>query len=296
MGRVQFYVQVAIHEPEVPIGIWRVDAVLAERIDRTESDLGRVKAAPPDDALTTLRKGIPQCEFEELRLRPGEYHPRVARRIFGDADGLWRNPDNSQETKNARATAAGQLHALIEQLEHICRVVHPKAPNFTTYGHEIRNVLILACTEVEAQWKAILKASNGKRDNRKDYVKLARPMRLSEYVVALPYYPWMSTIRPFEKWRPKEDDPRAELRWYDTYNAVKHDREQDFQEATLEHAFGALTGFFVMLCAQYGSDFALTGEPASRAFFQLVGAPRWPLCDIYVPPYRSTLAPRPLAL
>lgn len=292
---MQYYVQVAINDPEAPVGIWQADAMLAERIDCSPSELGRFPAMAGEDAITSLRKSNLECRFEQLDLRPGEYHPRVARPTFGENDGEWRHPYADDEIRSARASAAGQLHALIEQLQYICRVVHPKGTNFATYGHEIRNVLLLACTEIETQWKAILKASDKKRENRKDYVKLARPMRLSEYEVALPYYPWMATIRPFEKWRAANDEKR-ELLWYDAYNIVKHDREENFHEATLEHAFSALTGLFVMLCAQYGTDFALRGDEAARAFFQLVGSPRWPLTEFYIPAYdrAPTRVPLPL--
>jgi hypothetical protein len=213
--------------------------------------------------------------------------------MFGKSDDSWQNSDSSDEARESRASATGQLHALIEQLQHICRVVHPKNSNLTTYGHEIRNVLILACTEVEDQCKAILKV-NAEKEGRstEDYVKLATPMRLSEYAVALPYYPWIRPIRPFEHWHSGSKSPTKDLPWYDAYNTVKHNREDNFHKATLQHAFEALTGFFVILCAQYGSEFAASGDAAARAFFQLMAPPRWPLSEFYVPGYSGTSKPR----
>jgi hypothetical protein len=266
-------------EPNQFLGVWEVDETCARRIDVTDSELGRVKALPGKTALETLRGYNPSTTFEELELEPGEYYPGMARPIMGGSPG--RNPDQSREAMSRRASASGQLHALIQQLEQICRVVHPKETNFQTYGHEIRNVLILACTELESQWKAILGAHRAPADNTKHYVKLCAAMKLADYSVEFPYYPWMPERRPFQGWQHGTKD----LPWYGAYNFVKHNRDEHFSQASLDNAFEALTGFFVMLSAQYGWDFALKGDAASRAFFCLKAYPQWPLSEYYVPAY-----------
>jgi len=74
---------------------------------------------------------------------------------------------------------------------------------------------------------------------------------------------------------------------------VKHDREENFAQATLVNALKAVTGCFVILCAQYGWDFALQGDAGQRAFFHLIKAPHWQPSEIYVPPYDAPLRPRP---
>lgn len=272
------------------LGVWDVDATSARRIDVTDSELGRFKAAPGKNALETLQDSFPGATFHQLDLEPGQYYPRMARPVLNLS--LGRNPDDSGSAKHRRASATGQLHALIQQLEHICRVVHPVELNFQVFGHEIRNVLILACMEVEAQWKGILKANGVTGDRTKDYVKLAAPLRLSEYAVALPYYPWITDIRPFENWRSGTKAPSRDIQWYDAYNAVKHNRDENFQQASLFHAIQALVALFIMLCAQYGWDFALTGDAASRSFFCLKDPPRWLYSEYYVPPYIGTLRER----
>src|SRR5258708_14807866 len=70
-----------------------------------------------------------------------------------------------------------------------------------------------------------------------------------------------------------------DLPWYGAYNSVKHNRDEHFSQASLDNAFEALTGFFVMLSAQYGWDFALRGDAASRAFFCLKAYPQWSLSE-----------------
>jgi len=237
------------------------------------------------ETLKDSPKDGPGSEFQKLRFTPGEYYPRMARPSTTKPNASpGCTPDKSDVIRDARGTSAGQLHALIGQLEQICRVIHPTPKNDEAFGHEIRNILILACTEVEAQWKGILKANGVTKEftTTNDYIKLANPMKLDEYKVDLTYYPWLPPIAPFEGWKPG-GFPTKDLRWYHAYNQVKHDREANFEQATLGHALYAITGCFVMLCAQYGWDFALRGDEALRAFFHLTGAPAWPPSEIYVP-------------
>ena len=248
-----------------------------------------IKAVPGENILLKLQDSHRGSVFHELKRNPGEYYPRMARpkSVYEKSPG--RNPDESVEFRHSRARSAGQLHAFIGEIERICRVVHPFEGNLQTYGHEIRNILILACTEVEAHWKNILKDNDYTADyerlNTTHYVKLLSPMKLDEYVVQLNYYPWLEPISPFVCWSSAK--ATKSLSWYDAYNKVKHDREANFAQATLRRALTAVTGCFVMLCAQYGLDFVLEDREAERAFFQLIRAPTWPPSEIYVPCFDS---------
>jgi len=87
---------------------------------------------------------------------------------------------------------------------------------------------------------------------------------------------------PFENWKEDSKKPSQDLEWYAAYNAVKHDRETNFPQATLLRAFQAVTGLFVMLCAQHGWDIVLRGDDATGAFLRLIHAPRWDAPEIYV--------------
>jgi hypothetical protein len=273
----EYYVQV-LNNPIEADKFWKVDE---------HGDATRIDVVTSDRTFRAVNflKDFPGTYFHKLRLAPGEYFPRMARPSDIDPKSSpgW-NPDKSGEISEIRATSTGQLHALIGQLEQICRVIHPTPKNDGAFGHEIRNILILACTEAEAQWKGILKA-NGvekKKTTTNDYILLAEPMRLYEYKVELTYYPWLDPIVPFEGWR-RMGSPTKDLGWYHAYNLVKHDREANFERATLRHALQAVAGCFVILCAQYGWDFASRGPEAFRAFFRLKGAPVWPPSEIYVP-------------
>lgn len=194
-------------------------------------------------------------------------------------------PRMNSNSHEQRATSTGQLHVLITQLERICQVVHPYGRNLKSYGHEIRNVLILACTEVEAHCKNILRVNGEAGENMHDYVRLAEAMKLYDYEVSANYYPWFDILKPFGGWATLSHSPSKDLRWYAAYNNTKHDRERNFQEATLQRAFDAVAACFVLICAQYGWDFALTDKDGERAYFQLKTAPRWEPRQLYVPPF-----------
>jgi hypothetical protein len=247
------------------------------------SPLGTFKAEPGEDILTTLGKRVPEWELHKLDLGLGEYFPRMARPGSIRPDlSPGSNPDESTSALCTRTISTGQLHALIQELQAICRVVHPAKANFKVYGHEIRNLLIIAATEVEAQWKGVLQANHAKAETRSDYVKLSPAMKLEDYEVAIPWFPWLEPIKPFEGWMPTKKGAKQRFPWYDAYNAVKHDRENAFDQGTLEDTFHALAACFVMLCAQYGWQFVRRPGQIGDAFFQLIKAPIWAPKEIYL--------------
>jgi hypothetical protein len=287
----RYYVSVydsALGEPgEV---FWRLDQLGAHKISVSTTDyIPRVRGV---NLITTLKNNFSAHRFFRLRLRPGQYFPRMARpkSTFRElSPGC--NPDRSDDIHDYRVRSTGQLHIFIEELHRICRVIQPEGRNLRSYGHAIRNVLILACTEAEAHCKTILDENSyasTKRNNRldtTDYVKLLAAMRLNQYAVRLNYYPWLPVFVPFYGWKAR--NPTTSIPWYHAHNLLKHDRERQFAQATLERAVTAVAGCFVMLCAQYGWDFALRDREGDRAFFQLVSAPKWAPSEIYVPPYED---------
>jgi hypothetical protein len=48
------------------------------------------------------------------------------------------------------------LHILLKKLEELFETVEPTEANLTAYGHKIREILLLACMEVESSWSAVL--------------------------------------------------------------------------------------------------------------------------------------------
>jgi hypothetical protein len=106
-------------------------------------------------------------------------------------------------------------------------------------------------------------------------------MHLDQCAVAFSNFPWLSPISPFDGWghtgRPSQD-----LEWYDAYNAVKHDRENSFERATLAHCFAAVSACFIMMVAQFGAAADVEGDVVTGTFFQLASAPVWELPEVYL--------------
>ena len=113
-------------------------------------------------------------------------------------------------------------------------------------------------------------------------------MKLDQYAVAFPNYPSLAPFKPFDGWG-SMGKPTRELLWYDAYNAVKHDRENSFDQATSRNVFEAISACVVMIIAQFGLPAALgkSPNPELRSFFQLASIPSWPLSGIYILPCDS---------
>ncbi|WP_271508938.1 hypothetical protein [Bradyrhizobium sp. CCBAU 11357] len=202
--------------------------------------------------------------------RPNSQHP---------SESPGSNPANHDE-RALIELSRGQLAALRYQLDAILRVIHPAETNFSAFGYEIRNLLILAATEVEAHWKGVLVTHGVRANSTTDYVKLADVLRLREYAIRLPFYPWLGSFRPFDAWRSTSTTPTKDLAWYDAYQAVKHDRENQFPRATLINALQALCGCAVMLFAQFGRSGFKYREDIN-SFFELAEAPAWHPSEAY---------------
>jgi hypothetical protein len=245
------------------------------------------KAAPGETIWERIRKLTPWFEpdgqnpFQETALEPGQFYPRIYRPILqGPADILGYGSHPPLET-DVLSIARSQLTVLTGQLERICQTVQPTEKTFDTFGHDIRNLLILTCTEVESHWRGVL-VKNGVKEHYKtrDYVALRKPMKLDEYAISFAAYPWLPPLKPYEGWG-STDTPTQELKWYDAYNAVKHDRENQFERATLLRAFEAISACVIMMAAQFGME--PLAEP--RPFFHFSAVPAWLPSEFYIPPY-----------
>ncbi len=200
----------------------------------------------------------PAFTLEPCELGPGEYYPRI-----------WRPyaPEIGDVYPNEWTSAYYGAQNLFLDMAAIFRHVEPDPRNLKAFGHEIRHLLLLACNEVEAQCKAVLRANKYTKKtkstkhtdwNVNDYRKLAGPMRLHEYCVQLVRYRTLPPMTPFSAWAPGSSGPLA---WYVAYNEVKHDREINFEKATLGHLIEALCGVYVLVLAQFGRTSIDKGEP-----------------------------------
>lgn len=238
---------------------------------------------------------------EKSQLQPGQYFPRIWRGKFvksnlGDVISVDPIPLYGQECLDSVKGAI----SVFEYLMDIFRYTEPSHLNAKSYGNKIREALILACTEVEANWVSIyrqnLPSSIPKNDrySTNNYVELRPLMRLDEWSVSLTHYKGMGCFRPFENWQktiPKTDiTSTSTIPWYAAYNKVKHDREQNAHEANLHNLLEAMAALHIMICAQWGPkifggrNLAETSFSIHASPFQVDSASNYDLGSFYMAP------------
>lgn len=237
-------------------------------------------------ARNCLAKNLVQVlgEGARMRLQPGQYHPRIwrgaYRRGFNGCDKL--NPLGVYAQTYTRSIVAAE--SLFSEVKELFRVVEPEIENFSSYGHRIRELLILLCTEVEACWAGVLKANGMEtqakgRFTTKNYIHVCDPMRLTEWKVKLKDYGSID-FQPFRYWNMLL--PTFSLPWYDAYNKVKHDREGNFSLGTLHSVLQAAAALHVMQVAQFGIGVFDIMRGNRFSIFEVVEGPVFDLSEIYL--------------
>src|SRR5258708_34620717 len=180
------------------MGMWKFDLHIgtATKLGVTNAEGGAgtyFKAQPGETIWDTLKKQTPwfldgDNPFHETRLRPGDYYPRMARPTEQLLDGAPECSPGATLEPDFVAMGRGQLAVLTRQLDRICQTVHPVPATFSTFGHDIRNLLIISCTEVETHWRGVLQANGAKKSRytTRDYVLLRSAMKLDDYAVTFP--------------------------------------------------------------------------------------------------------------
>lgn len=249
----------------------------------------RLPKASPEASVAAMRYATPTPgTFVRAALGGREFHPLV-----------WRpgqsQPDHRSLYRDEWLSALHGARNVFDHMREVFRFVEPEKRNLKTYGHEIRHLLILACTEVEAQCKAVLRANryrvakNKKGEpiswNTSDYAKLEKAMHLSGWTVDLARYEKIR-LKPFADWSPAKrptgtESPR--LSWYDAYNAVKHDRDAAFPQATLKNVLDALAAVQILVSAQFGVHPEVELKQGLDAPDFYTDPPEFPLETFYVP-------------
>lgn len=152
-------------------------------------------------------------------------------------------------TEHEMRLSENALRLLITKLDDIFLYIEPSLSSQNVYSHKTRELLILACTEIENFWKYYTDDSVKSRLTTRDYVKLCEALHLREYQFTLNTYGTLPPIRPFEHWDLTK--PTASLPWYDAYNKTKHDRDKHFSDATLMNCINAVIACLVMHCVKF---------------------------------------------
>lgn len=144
------------------------------------------------------------------------------------------------------------LVSLILRLNEILNYIEPLEHGLLASGHRTRELLILACSDVEDQWTRLLRAAGvtAPRLTTNNYWTLKNPLHLDEFEVAMPGYAAVPPCIPFRGW--DQAQPTQSLSWYDAYNRTKHDKSSHLVDATLGACIAAVAANIVLFCAQYG--------------------------------------------
>lgn len=147
------------------------------------------------------------------------------------------------------------LRVLIEKLDDILLYIEPDQNGLKAYGHKCRELLILACTEVENLWVSVFKKAgagpqNGRTYTTQDYVKLLSKAYFNEFEITFKNYDGIRSFQPFLNWNSSR--PTKSLFWYDAYNQTKHDRSAAFNAATLENVMDAIAACVAVFCSKFG--------------------------------------------
>jgi hypothetical protein len=185
-------------------------------------------------------------------------------------DGIWRPCLYFQDeiyvglnvTKYEQRSTEQALRLLISKLDDILEYIEPNGPGLDAFSHKTRELLILACTEVENQWMALLKKGNstpinGRMFTTQDYVKLNSVAFLNEFNIEMRNYNTVNVLKPFDHW--ESTNPTTSLIWYDAYNKTKHDRDNEFSSASLKNVLDAVAANIILFCVRF-SPISLLNE------------------------------------
>lgn len=235
-------------------------------------------------------------EFIKLDLNCGQiyqsiYRPLLTEKIIKHQDDL---RDDVPETKDYvdipiidtqdYSNRLNQLELLLDDIYDVFKVIAPCKENMACFGHKIRNILILACTEIDSIMKSIL-IKNGIKSQRifyttNDYIKLNKPLHLNEYDLSFSRFEDLGDFNPFSNWNIQ--NPTTSLSWYSDYNEVKHNRDTTFQLANLKNAINSIMGLSIMIISQYGYRNDLWREKVGK-FIKVKAEPRWNIREFYIP-------------
>jgi len=158
-----------------------------------------------------------------------------------------------------------RAYQLIEKdLLHLFEYINPCDDNLKVYSHRTYELLLRTATEFETNCKRILEV-NGyncpKYLNMMDYFKIHQASKLGDYKInLLLWHPTPKTFQPFQEWAGEAEGSHP-LSWYQAYNAVKHDRNKNFGDASLKNVLTAISGLKAIIFSQFFTFTTIGSEP-----------------------------------
>ncbi|MGE7776583.1 hypothetical protein ACQKLP_17785 [Chitinophaga sp. NPDC101104] len=179
-------------------------------------------------------------------------------------EGVWRPGlynvdiviDSLNYTEAEIRFAQQALRLLISKLDDLFLYIEPNGSGLSAYSHKTRELLLLACTELESYWRTYMDKVYGvfatSRYTTNDYIKLLPKLHLKDFEFGLTAFPSFPAEVPFGLWT--SSSPTGSLPWYDSYNKIKHDKIGNFHLATLHYCISAVLANLAMFCARFGPE------------------------------------------
>lgn len=251
------------------------------------NDLSWIKSTDPTVRMINVLCWI--CEESQClpvvdaykNLSPGKYHPRNIRDPAQICGIISPPPLNERELLNEVRSFSSIASGLIRIFDYI----EPEASNLNSYSNKLRELIFLACTEVEYLWLKFLQDNAYPSKNSYstiDYVKCLPHLKLNDYEAQLIHFPGLGNFKPFDGWNSQQ--PTKSLTWYNAYNSVKHNRGANMPMATLKSAINSVAAIYILLKAQHGySEFRSVIDMPNIDLFKMTSEPSWQISDIAMP-------------
>ncbi|MCF5051816.1 hypothetical protein GIW50_12495 [Pseudomonas syringae] len=232
----------------------------------------------------------PACKVNKIEtivksaFKPGVKNRRIWRGVVVQNGEVTCNPHPKIEYNDyiVKLRAARNASELFNEFSDSFRYLEPHTDNYKAYSNRMRELLILSCTEIEANFSGILEVNNVK-PNRKnyntgDFAKLIQVLYLKDWGASLKLRHGCGSSYPFKDW--SVEKPTQTLQWYDAYNHVKHDAFDKLCLANFNAVYNAMSALYILLIAQWG--ISIFEELSLHVPFICISRPIYGIADIPV--------------
>lgn len=151
--------------------------------------------------------------------------------------------------------------ALEQDLEKVARYVEFSSENLGVYSIELARLLFAASSEVEVVSKLLCKSlDRSARPNNIRQIQSVLVKNIPEIVSTKVFVPrYGLSFVPWERWGTPECSPN----WWGAYNSVKHERDANFNKATLQNVLDAMGALLVVVFNYYRTQINLGSAQAN---------------------------------
>ena len=209
-------------------------------------------------------KNIKKMKTEVGEVKKGIWEPGLYY-----ADEIYNSLDiDEKESLEERQS----LYMIIKKLDDILLYIEPSDKSLKVYSHELRNLLILSCTEVENQMVSLLKKRNitpiRGQYKMNDYVKLVGMTDIKKYKIIFENYDVLNNVVPFKLW--SVNKPSQSLKWYHAYNLTKHNRSENFSQATFLNVINSVAANIILYCIRFSPYSLLHGQDMLSSYIKQI--------------------------